>query len=256
MRQQIETVRTEFTKQAKYFNEYQKVFSKEEYNRFAIEAIGFQKSDVVLEVAAGTCAFGRRIAPYVRQIVELDATEAMLRVGREEGEKGGITNAVYQIGLAEELPFPDGSFDAVVSRLAFHHFERIEAPFAEMCRVLKPGGKLAVIDMEAREERLRDAADDLERLRDPSHVRCIPREEFRELARRNHLEVVFCERKRIPVQAEAWMDVTEVPEEKRAMIRRAMAEDIAGGAKTGLEPYEESGRIMFDHLLLLLVAQK
>ena len=51
------------------------------------------------------------------------------------------------MGNAEALPFPDCSFEIVLSRLAFHHFPNRGKPFAEMVRVLKPGGKLVMIDM-------------------------------------------------------------------------------------------------------------
>ncbi len=256
MKRQIQKIREEFTKQAENFNDYQKSFSQEEYNRFVLENIGLSGSDLVLEVAAGTCAFGRCIAPFVKQIVELDATDAMLEVGKREGEKAGITNAVYTNGLAERLPFPDEHFDVVVSRLAFHHFEDVDIPFREMVRVLKGGGKLVIIDMEAREKSLRDIADSFEILRDPSHVRCVSRAEFWQLAGKNHMSITYCEMIRMPVNLNAWMDVTKVSEEKRKSIQAAMAEDISGGQKTGFEPYEKEGQIMFDHRWLQIIAKK
>ena len=72
---------------------------------------------------------------------------------------------------AERLPFLDDGFDIVISRLAFHHFANPKRCFSEMARVLKPGGKLVVIDMEAAEETLRAVEDEIETLRDPSHMR-------------------------------------------------------------------------------------
>ncbi|NLD59772.1 MAG: methyltransferase domain-containing protein [Clostridiales bacterium] len=252
----IEKIRDAFTRQAEKFDEYQKSLSPEEHMRLVVEQMALTGEESALEVAAGTCAFGRAIAPHVKRIVELDATDAMLAVGRREGERAGIRNAVYRNGLAEELPFPDECFDVVASRLAFHHFADAEVPFREMCRVLKRGGKLVVVDMEAREEALRGAADAWERLRDPSHVRCLSRAEFKHLAEKNHMRVSVCEMVKRPVSLNAWMDLTGVSEENRAAIRAAMAEDIAGGQKTGLEPYEQEGRIMFDHRWLRIVAEK
>ena len=78
---------------------------------------------------------------------------------------------VFVKGYAEDLPFLDNSFDIVFSRLAFHHFTDVNAVFAEMVRILKPGGKLVMIDMEAAEEALRASEDEIETLRDPSHVK-------------------------------------------------------------------------------------
>ena len=171
--EQIETVRREFTKQAKNFEAYQTIFSKEEFNALAIEQMRLTGKERALEVAAGTCAFGRAIAPHVAHITESDATEAMLKIGREHGEKAGVTNAEYVPAEAEHLPFEDNSFDIVVSRLAFHHFADTEAAMREMCRVLKTGGMLVIVDMAARQEHLRETADGYEKLRDPSHVKCL-----------------------------------------------------------------------------------
>ena len=67
------------------------------------------------------------------------------------------------------------------TRLSFHHFLKMEQPFAEMSRVLKPGGKLVIIDMEAAGERLREIEDRIETMRDCSHVKNRSRSEFLEL---------------------------------------------------------------------------
>lgn len=95
--------------------------TKESFNQMAIERMHLTGNEHVLEVVAGTCAFGRTIGPKVQRITELDSTEAMLSIGQAENEKAGVANAEYVIGTAEHLPFADGTFDIVVSRLAFHH---------------------------------------------------------------------------------------------------------------------------------------
>lgn len=253
MSEQIDKVITEFTKQADSFNEYQKIFSKDEYNSFAISHMGLNGTESVLEVAAGTCAFGRAVAPHVGHVTEFDVTEAMLNVGRKEAARAGIQNVSFALGMAEEMPFEDESFDVVMSRLAFHHFRNPKIVFAEMVRVLKPGGKLVIIDMKARDEVLRDTADGIERDRDPSHVRCLSEEEFRELARTGNLEINFCETIHVPVSLESWMAVTKVAEPNRSNISKRMQEDLGGGTKTGFEPYLKDGKITFDHRWMLMV---
>lgn len=116
----------------------------------------------MLEVAAGTCACGRAVAPNARSVTCLDMTPAMLEAGRTEAEKESLHNMHFVLGDAAELPFLDNSFDIVLSRLAFHHFPNTDRPFAEMARVLKPGGKLVMIDMEAAEGALRASFDGIE----------------------------------------------------------------------------------------------
>lgn len=256
MSEQVDKVIQEFTKQSETFDTYQQTFSKAEYNDFAVAHMGLAKADHVLEVAAGTCAFGRLMAPHVADVTELDATAAMLEVGRRQAEAAGLTNVRFVQGLAEHLPFEPQSFDVVASRLAFHHFENPATVFGEMGRVLRPGGRLVVIDMAAREESLRTTADSIERLRDPSHTRCLPEDEFRALAAQHHLEVSFCQTIHVPVALEAWMDVTQVQEPTRSQIGRLMREDIDGGAKTGFEPYLKEGAVYFDHRWMLMVCTK
>lgn len=82
--EQIETVRREFTKQAKNLEAYQTIFSKAEFNALAIEQMRLTGKERALEVAAGTCAFGRAIAPHVARITESDATKAILKNQRQK----------------------------------------------------------------------------------------------------------------------------------------------------------------------------
>ena len=252
----IDKVVEEFTRQAKTFNDYQKDFSKAEFTDWAVEKIGFAGNENVLEVAAGTCAFGRSVALCVSKVTELDATKAMLEVGKKKAQELSIKNQVFVEGVAENLPFKDEEFDCVISRLAFHHFVDIAKPFEEMMRVVKTNGKIVIIDMEAREEWLRDSADYYEALRDPSHTRCVSHKEFIELAKENDAKVEFCETIAMPVSLKAWMGLTNVSDETREKITQAMKADINGGEKTGFEPYLEDEQIYFNHRWMLFICTK
>ena len=167
-----------FTRQADGFESDRMHFSRKAYLDDLAAKIGVSGEDAVLEVAAGTCACGRAIAPSAGWVVCLDMTPAMLSVGKAEAEKAALGNMTFVLGDAAGLPFLDDSFDVVLSRLAFHHFPEVEGPFAEMVRVLRPGGRLALIDMEAAEPSLRETEDGIERERDPSHVRNLSRDEM------------------------------------------------------------------------------
>jgi SAM-dependent methyltransferase len=96
----------------------------------------------VLDVGCGTgvlaCAAAERVGPR-GQVVGLDPNAQMLSVARRK--PSGI---VWQSGRAESLPFDDASFDAVVSQFALMFFESKSAAIAEMLRVLRPRGRLAV----------------------------------------------------------------------------------------------------------------
>jgi len=96
----------------------------------------------VLDVACGTGALSREAAKRVTpggSTVGLDRNDGMLAVARRRAPA-----VDWQSGRAEALPFPDSSFDAVVSQFGLMFFEDRHAALREMWRVLKPGGRLAV----------------------------------------------------------------------------------------------------------------
>ena len=74
----------------------------------------------------------------------------MLFVGKAESERAQLKNMSFILGDAAELPFLECSFDIVLSRLAFLHFPDPERLFSRWRGGLKPGGRLVLIDMEAR----------------------------------------------------------------------------------------------------------
>ena len=242
----LKEINKAFTAQAIEFESPKLHLSKQEYLDYTVRMTMPKKTDSVLEVAAGTCVCGRSLAPYADHVICLDATPAMLEIGKTECEKNCIRNITFLKGYAEEVPFLDGSFDIVISRLAFHHFAGVEEPFAEMVRVLKPGGKLIMIDMIAGNEDLRDEVDRIERLRDPSHIRDLSLSEMRDLYESNGLTVVTQERTDIPVSLEAWMELTNPSESIRRNIQELMDKDIAGCYRTGFFPYRKDDVVYFD----------
>lgn len=248
-------IREAFTQQASGFESSQMNFSQKEYLDYAVSLIAPTPTDHVLEVAAGTCACGRAIAPHAQSVTCLDMTPAMLTVGRDAAEKSQLTNLHFVLGDAAELPFLNASFDIILSRLAFHHFPDWEHPFAEMVRVLKPGGRLVLIDMEAAEESLRSTQDHIETLRDPSHQHNLSQTEMLALYRRHGLTVSCCETVRMPVLLQNWLDHTHTPPQVQTTIQHQMQQELAGGPKTGFAPYLQDGQLWFDQRWVLVIGQ-
>jgi SAM-dependent methyltransferase len=122
----------------------------------------------VLDVATGGGHVARRLRAQGAEVVTTDASPGM---------------EPDVVARAEELPFEDGSFDVVVSRIAAHHFEDLGRAFGEMARV--SNAVVVVEDMLYRTEEEQEA----ERIRDPSHVRSLDAEEWRELLRDAGLEI-------------------------------------------------------------------
>ena len=81
------------------------------------------------------------------RVVGLDVTPAMIERARALQARLGLANVTFQVGEAEALPFPDASFDAVISNGVFNLTLNKEKALHEAHRVLKPGGRLMLADM-------------------------------------------------------------------------------------------------------------
>ena len=251
-----EIVQKSFTVQAKRFESKTMSFTKQEYLEHTVSCIEPKKTDSVLEVAAGTCACGRALAPFVQTVLCLDMTAAMLQVGKAAAEKQGLHNMAFVQGDAEKLPLLDGGFDIVISRLAFHHFAHPARCFSEMARVLKIGGKLVVIDMEAAEEPLREIEDEIETLRDPSHICNLSEEEFTEMFRENRLTITTMDCTELPVSLSAWLALTNTPAEISADISKRLTDETKGNGLTGFKPYQKNGEIYFNQRWVMMIGEK
>ena len=174
----IEKIHESFAQQAAEFEKPGRIFSKKEYLDYIVASVNPDKEDVMLEAAAGTCAVSRAFAPYVKTVVSMDGTPVMLETGRKQADKEGHRNIIFTKGFVEDIPFLDGFFDIVISRLAFHHFTDPNAAFHEMARIVKPGGRLVLVDMAATPEPDRTVRDEFEILRDPSHVGTFPKRKW------------------------------------------------------------------------------
>ena len=127
------------------------------------------------------------------------------------------------IARAEHIPFADGSFDVVVTRIAPHHFEDVRVAVAEMARV---SSDLVIV-----EDTLwaSDEVEEAERLRDPTHVRSYTEEEWRGLLGGAGLEVEVAARfeKRHPL--EDWLARTACEGEEAARVRELLADRTFDG---------------------------
>jgi demethylmenaquinone methyltransferase/2-methoxy-6-polyprenyl-1,4-benzoquinol methylase len=117
--------------------------------------------DCVLDIAGGTGDLARAFAPLVGPkgtVVLTDINEAMLRVGRDRllDEGAVLPTAACD---AEHLPFRSGSFDIVTVAFGLRNMTHKDAALTEMCRVLRPGGRLLVLEFSKVAEPLRKAYD-------------------------------------------------------------------------------------------------
>ena len=252
----LSEIQKSFTTQSRNFESKNMNFSKQEYLDYTVQSMNLAKNDCILEAAAGTCACGRSVAPFVKSVICLDATPAMLEVGKEEAEKSGITNMQFINGYVEDIPFEDLSFDTVLTRLAFHHFAKMEQPFSEMNRVLKIGGQFVIIDMESADEALREMEDRIETMRDPSHIKNRSQDEFLALYKKYGYNVTKQEATTIQVSLSAWLELTNTPNVVGKDIENMMNAELQGGDLTGFKPYLQDGEIYFEQRWVLFIGNK
>ncbi|MDD4977922.1 MAG: bifunctional demethylmenaquinone methyltransferase/2-methoxy-6-polyprenyl-1,4-benzoquinol methylase UbiE [Gallionella sp.] len=118
------------------------------WKRYAISVSGVRTGQKVLDVAGGSADLSRLFLKAVGetgQVVLTDINNAMLRVGRDRLLDEGITTPTTQCD-AEHLPFPDNYFDCVSIAFGLRNVTHKEAALREMHRVIKPGGRVIVLE--------------------------------------------------------------------------------------------------------------
>lgn len=120
------------------------------WKRFTIDCSGVRPGQKVLDLAGGTgdltALFSRRVGP-TGQVVLADINESMLNVGKDKLRDLGLVNNIsYVQANAEALPFADNSFDIITIAFGLRNVTDKDAALRSMFRVLKPGGRLLVLE--------------------------------------------------------------------------------------------------------------
>ncbi|HUI81189.1 MAG TPA: metalloregulator ArsR/SmtB family transcription factor [Bryobacteraceae bacterium] len=102
---------------------------------------------VIADLGAGEGMISQLMAQRAKKVIAIDNSEKMVEVGSELARKHGIENLEYRLGDIEEVPIESGTVDLAFLSQALHHAPHPEKALAEAWRILKPGGRIAILDL-------------------------------------------------------------------------------------------------------------
>ena len=209
----------------------------------------------MLDIATGGGHTALAFAPFVREVVATDLTAEMLAAAERFLRGKGIANATFREADATALPFGTAEFDLVTCRVAPHHFPDCGKFVREMARVLRPGGRAALVDNVVPEDA--DAAhfiNAFEKRRDPSHNWAHTQKAWLRFFADAGLEVRHAETFRKQRDFDHWTGRMSVDEATKTDLRQ-MLETMPAAAREALAPEIGAAGIKFCLTEILLVAE-
>ncbi len=178
----------------------------------------------VLDLGCGGGHVAYAVAPEVAEVVAYDLSAEMLAVVAAAARERGLANLRTVEGPAERLPFPDDSFDIVLSRYSAHHWRDLDAGLREAARVVRPGGLVGIVDAVSPGVPALDTfLHAVELLRDTSHVRNRSRTEWEAALALADLMTDRVAGFRVPLDYATWIARMRTPPVQAAAIRALQA---------------------------------
>jgi ubiquinone/menaquinone biosynthesis C-methylase UbiE len=257
---QLERVKERFTRTAQQFASFS--LAKRSVEAGKLVALAAPRGDErALDVACGPGTFARAFARRVRWIAGVDVATPMMVKGREAATAEGVVNVAWGCGNAARLPFAEATFDLVTCGYAVHHFGQPAGALTEMARVLRAGGRLALMDLIVPgEESVATGAanNEIEIARDASHEATFFAAGLRALAERAGLRMIASEVDERTRTFDDWMQIAgwKRGDDAYARTRALMEKYAAGDASRFHARALPDGDIEFVQTSLLLLAEK
>lgn len=102
---------------------------------------------IIADLGAGEGAFSLLLAQRAARVIAVDSSSRMVEVAKAQAKKQGVKNLEYRIGDMEEVPIEDHAVDLVFFSQSLHHALHPERALAEAHRILRPGGRIAILDL-------------------------------------------------------------------------------------------------------------
>ena len=148
-KQQVEQMFDNIAPTYDFLNHFLSAGIDRSWRRRAIDAIADVRPKLILDLATGTGDFAieaLRLTPT--QVIGGDISDLMMNVGRGKATKLGVAEVLqFQRVDSENMPFEDNKFDAITVGFGVRNFEDLEKGLREMYRVLRPGGRVAILEV-------------------------------------------------------------------------------------------------------------
>ena len=102
---------------------------------------------IIADLGAGEGAFALLLAERATKVIAVDTSARMIEVGREQAQRHSVKNIEYRLGDMEEIPIDDAEVDLVFFSQSLHHALHPERAVHEASRILKPGGRIVILDL-------------------------------------------------------------------------------------------------------------
>jgi ubiquinone/menaquinone biosynthesis C-methylase UbiE len=204
-------------------------------------------SDRVLDAACGAGTFGHAFAGRVRSVLGVDLCREMIARGSVLGASRFVPS--FAVCNVARLPFRARSFDLVACSYAFANFPDPLGVMYEFARVLRPEGRIAIVEVIAPpEEARRDYLNRLEGLRGLLPTKILAADEFRMFFRKAGLVVIAARLLRRRCTCSEWLRQSPAAREpRRARVLRKLLADSIPGDLAGLSPRRVAGDLVFFH---------
>ena len=120
------------------------------WRKKAIRRLATHAPKKILDIATGTCDFAIQACQQLPevQITAVDISEGMMQVGRQKVKKKGLQQHIqFEREDCTALSYPDNTFDAITTAFGIRNFASLDKGLEEMCRVLRPGGLLCILEL-------------------------------------------------------------------------------------------------------------
>ncbi len=242
-------IQEQFTRQSSTFAGVPS-HSAEESLTLLVEVARPQPNDRVLDIACGPGIVATAFAPHAAHVTGLDVVPAMIERARARAAELGVPNVAFEIGDSNALPYPDESFDLVVTRYSFHHLTDPVTTLREIRRACRRGGTIVVADVAPPKEK-GEAYDALEKIRDPSHTHALPEAEFESVFAEAGLAIAERRRYGLPMPLETQL-AASFPEPGGADRLRQLVRADVGRDALGVCARVEDGAVHLTIPILVL----